>query len=142
MTRMAQERDSILRIRAKVDSYDELEESRLVARETPDHPDTADDRIRFCSVQKAIHVKRLARNIFTELSIQGFTLMLAQCLQEATGENVTETRLNISSVSILALCSQPAKLMHLLDPQISFNSCKIYLPHECIPQVRISSCNP
>ena len=98
MTRMAQERDSILRIRAKVDSYDELEESKIGTEEHMEKSKASNDRIRFCSVEKPLRVRSLVEVISHEVPIKNLASKLAKFLRATTHENITEQRLNVCSV--------------------------------------------
>ena len=98
MTKMAQERDSILRVRAKVDNHDELEETRIGTEETLERSQTAEDRIRFCSVEKPLRVKHLVEIISHEVSMHKFTWKLAKFLQATIGKDITEQRPTICSV--------------------------------------------
>jgi hypothetical protein len=103
---MAQERDNILRIRAKVDNHDELEETRMGTEEILERTGPAtEDRVRFCSVEKPLRVRHLAEIISREVSIQNFTLTLAKFLQATIGEDVTEQWLNVCSVCGVLLFS-------------------------------------
>jgi hypothetical protein len=95
---MAQERDSILRIRAKVDSYDELQETQLGTEEIVQRPETSEDRIRFCSVEKPLRVNQLAGLISHEVPISKFTRKLARFLRATTGKDITEKHLAVCSV--------------------------------------------
>jgi hypothetical protein len=137
MTRMAQERDSILRIRAKVDSYDELKETQMGTEETLENPEAAEDRIKFCSVEKALRVRHLAEIISHEVSIQKFTSRLAKFLRATTGEDITEQRLNVCSVCAIYHFSheEPAQIFYLLDSSISICTSEVCLLHECCTQV-------
>ena len=80
MTTMAQERDSILRIRQKVDSYDEMQEFEdIKPSATNDHAEAC---ITFCSGQKAARVADIAKaNEFSECN---FTLLLSRFLGGTT----------------------------------------------------------
>ena len=95
---MAQECDSILRIRAKVDSYNELQETQLGTEEILQRPETSEDRIRFCSVEKPLRVKQLAGLVSHEVPISKFTWKLARFLRAMTGQDITEKRLAACSV--------------------------------------------
>lgn len=135
MTRMAQERDSILRIHAKVDSYDELEEKKVANQEPASHHNF-DGRIYLCSVQKAVRMKRNADIASEEVSFRGFTSKLTKFLQhECPDDRITEARLNVCSVSfffrILKISTADS---FLLDFALSLNSCAICLPYECISE--------
>jgi hypothetical protein len=98
MTRMAQEHDSILRIHAKVDSYDELQETQLGTEEILQRPETSEDRVRFCSVKQPLRVKQLAVLVSHEVPISRFTWKLARFLRATTGQDITEKRLAVCSV--------------------------------------------
>jgi hypothetical protein len=141
MTRMAQERDSILRIRAKVDSHDELEESKLGTEEHMEKSEASNDRIRFCSVEKALRVRNLAAVISHEAPIKNFTSKLAKFLRATTHENITEQRLNVCSVCTIHIfrCEKCPQTWYFLDPSISICTSDICMPHECRNQVRLST---
>ena len=59
MTRMAQERDSILRLRAKVDSHDEYEES-LIDTAPAALTDPSDNRIVLCAPQRPFRLRQVS----------------------------------------------------------------------------------
>ena len=134
---MAQERDSILRIRAKVDSYDELQETQMGTEETLESTEAADTRIRFCSVEKALRVRHLAEIISHEVSTQKFTSRLAKFLRAATGEDITEQRLNVCSVCAIYHFShkEAPQTFYLLDSSISICTGEVCLLYECCTQV-------
>ena len=103
MTRMAQERDSILCVRAKVDSYDELEEANIGADEngrTSESPKDMDEHIKLCSPRKAHWMSLLAENVSCEISITGFTSKLAKFLKASSGADIMENRLKVCSVCV------------------------------------------
>jgi hypothetical protein len=141
MTRMAQERDSILRIRAKVDSHDELEESKIGTEEHKEKSEASNDRIRFCSVEKPLRVRNLVDVISHEVPIKNLTSKLAKFLRAATHENITEQRLNVCSVcSIPIFCREKcSQTWRSLDPSFSICTSDICMPHECCTQVRLST---
>ena len=138
MTRMAQERDSILHVCAKVDSYDELAEIQIGTEEMPDgeSPEAADNRIRFCSVEKPLQVKNLAEIVFCEVSVRRFTSKLAKFLRVTIGEDITEKRLEVCSVcaSFHFSHKEPHQTLHFSDPSISICTSEVCLPHESCAQ--------
>lgn len=106
MTCMAQERDSILRIRAKVDAYDELKEAKVVSEEVTKSvvASDTDDRIQLCSADKPERFRKFIGSITSELpinsSIQVVT-KLVKFLNENTNEAISEQRLATSPVCLL-----------------------------------------
>jgi len=141
MTRMAQECDSILHIRAKVDSHDELQESKMGTEEHKEKSETSNDCIRFCSVEKPLRVRNLVDIISHEVPIKNLTSKLAKFLRAATHENIAEQRLNLCSVCSISIlrCEKCSQTWRLLDPSFSICTSDIHMPHECCTQVRLST---
>lgn len=101
MTRMAQERDSILRIRAKIDAHDEMEEAKATSNETLGAFNDADDRIQLCSREKPVRVQRLMGNISSELPVKySLAAKLAKFLHANSDGDITVGRLNNCSVCV------------------------------------------
>lgn len=98
MTRMAQERDSILRIRARVDWYDDQEERKIMANISSAHKDS-DERVCFCAVQPPLRIQRVAMNAANEHSFRSFIPTLAKYLCSTVDKTITEMCLNGCSVS-------------------------------------------
>jgi hypothetical protein len=98
MTRMAEERDSILRIRAKVDSFDEWEES-LDATLPASSEDPPDSRVSLCSPQKPVRVQDISSRLAPqEFRFSNFANRLAQFLHHYGGTKVPVQRLQSCSV--------------------------------------------
>lgn len=90
MTQKAEERDSILRVRAKVDSYDELEESRFESAAATNEAGTNDNRIVFCAAQKWVRVGKIAAGLAKqEFSVNDFARKLSHFLRDFADTKVT-----------------------------------------------------
>jgi hypothetical protein len=130
---MAQERDSILRVRAKIDSHDELEEANIDPDETgktlESHGDT-EDRVTFCSAQRPQRVRVLAKDVSHEISISGFVSKLAKFLKAFTGADITEPRLKVCSVCDSLTCLNWDAANIRSDSSMSFYASEVHLPHE------------
>ena len=73
MTRMAEERDIILRIRAKVDSYDEMMESTVEASPVNTTTSIAErPRLIFCAPQKRVCVRHVLPQV-ASMTADGIT---------------------------------------------------------------------
>jgi hypothetical protein len=107
MTTMAQERDSILQIRQKVDSYDEMEELKDAALPTTD--EGLNVHIAFCSAQNAVRIADIARS--DEFLICNFMLLLSRFLQANGQCSVTRKQLETCAVwsVMMSLCCQTNK---------------------------------
>jgi len=98
MTRMAEERDSVLRIRAKVDSFDEWEESLDAPSPVPSE-NPPDSRVSLCSPQKPVRVQNVTFGLAPqEFGFSNFTSRLAQFLHHYGGTKVPVQRLQSCSV--------------------------------------------
>lgn len=89
MTRMAEERDSILRIRAQVDSHDEMMESTEETSQASTVPSTTEcPRVVFCAQQKQMRVSHVLHQIgpLTENNLTGqeFVKVLSRFLKDFT----------------------------------------------------------
>jgi GTP cyclohydrolase I len=101
MTRMAQERDSILRIRAKVDAYDEMEENTSSSDKAFAAHGNENDRIQLCSREKPLRVYRLMETVAIELSVKSpLITKLARFLRENSDEVITESQVKDCSVCV------------------------------------------
>lgn len=94
MTRMAEERDSVLRIRAKVDSHDEMVESITETSHANTTTSTTERlRVVFCAPQKQLRVTQILPQVasMTENSFTGqeFMKRLIHLLKEFTGANLS-----------------------------------------------------
>jgi len=105
MTRMAEERNSILRVRAEVDSYDEREESQGVEPALSDNlPDSC---VSLCAPQKYVRVWNISVGLSpSEFGFSNFTSRLAKFLHTYGGTKVSLQRLeNCSVCRVSILCS-------------------------------------
>ena len=110
MTRMAEERDSILRIRAKIDSCDEWEEAQDSKPAASD--DHSDSRVSLCAPQKLMRVWNISDGLATqEFGLANFASQLAKFLHLYGGLNVNIKRLETCSVRQNFCCWQ-TKLIH------------------------------
>lgn len=99
MTRMAQERDNLLRIRAKVDQYDELEERELGEPE-PIPLDSSRTRLGSpCPPTRVSGFLRLITTAEEDLPVQQFTKKLAGFLRLLSSERCSEKQLQMQMVS-------------------------------------------
>ena len=100
MTRMAEERDSILRIRAKVDSFDEWEES-LDARPSVEPENPLDSWVLLCAPQKPVRVQDISSKLAPqEFRCSNFASRLVQFLHLYAGTKINVKRLQSCSVSL------------------------------------------
>ena len=100
MTRMAEERDSILRIRAKVDSFDEWEES-LDARPSMESENSLDSRVSLCAPQRPVRVQDISSKLAPqEFGCLNFSNRLVQFLALYGGTKINIKRLQSCSVSL------------------------------------------
>ena len=99
MTRMNEERDSVLRIHAKVDSFDEWKES-MAQTPTPPSVNHADTRIILCSPQKLIRVIHFSIvEAHQEFKLNDFSTKLAKFFKVNSNIKTTRQRLEILAVS-------------------------------------------
>ena len=99
MTRMNEERDSILRIRAKVDSFDDWKES-TAKTPTPPSINHADTRIVLCSPQKLIRVIRFSiAEARQEFNLNNFSTKLAKFFKVNCNVKTTRQQLETCAVS-------------------------------------------
>jgi hypothetical protein len=132
MTTMAQERDSILRIRQKVDSYDEMEELKDTVPATTH--ESLDTRIAFCSAQNAVRIADIAGS--DEFSRWNFMLLLSRFLQVHGQLSVTRKQLGTCTVwsIMMSLFRQMMSLVCVyVDTAPPFYAHHLCLPHECRP---------
>lgn len=95
---MAQERDSILRIRARVDWHDDQEERKIMS-DISVTPQGSDERVCFCAVQRPLRIQRVATAAVDEHSFKSFIPTLAKYLRGTVDNTITDARLNGCSVS-------------------------------------------
>jgi hypothetical protein len=134
MTTMAQERDSILRIRQKVNSYDEMEELKDSA--PPSTHESIDTHITFCSAQNAARIADIAGS--DEFSKWNFTLSLSRFLQAHGQLSVTRKQLGtctVQSIMMSLFCQMLNLVCDYTDTPLFFYAHHLCLPHECHPQV-------
>jgi hypothetical protein len=92
MTRMAEERDSILRIRAKVDSYDEWQES---VTDTSPASSSQGDRIILCAPQKKFRVHRYPHLLRREgVNVEKFSHWLSTFLRDYRAVTINRQQLD------------------------------------------------
>lgn len=106
MTRMAEERDSILRIRAKVDSYDEMVESTVETSPSDSAESTAESpRLVLCAPQKRVLVQRILPRIASltadGLTGQEFSRKLFHFLRDFTGTTIKQKDILSCTVRLL-----------------------------------------
>jgi hypothetical protein len=107
---MAEERDSILRIRAKIDSCDEWEEAQDAKPVVSD--DHSESRVSLCAPQKPVRVWNVSNALATqEFGLANFVNRLAKFLHLYGGLNVSIKRLETCSVRHNFCCWQ-TKLIH------------------------------
>jgi len=105
MTRMAEERDNILRIRAKVDSFDEWEESQDAKPAVIDN--LTDSRVLLCAPQKPTRVWDISAKLAPqEFGTSNFTNRLVKFLHIYAGTRVSKQRLEFCSVRHNSVCCQ------------------------------------
>lgn len=100
---MNEERDAILRVRAKVDSYDEWHELFSDPPIAGSSSPTVLDRVVLCSPQRAVLISVVASAITREFSdLSNFTNQLARFFKKSAVPNVSHQSLNQVSVSKLS----------------------------------------
>jgi hypothetical protein len=98
---MAEERDSILRIRAKVDSFDEWEKS-LDARLSVEPENPPDSRVSLCAPQRPVRVQDISSKLAPqEFGCLHFASRLVQLLDLYGGTKINVKRLQSCSVSLI-----------------------------------------
>jgi hypothetical protein len=99
---MAQERDSILRLRAKVDSHDKYEES-LIDTAPAALTDPSDNRIVLCAPQRPFRLRQVSLGrLAQDFEFENFGSSLAKFFRLYGGLDVTQPRLESCGVSIRA----------------------------------------
>jgi len=118
MTRMAEERDSILRIRAKVDSFDEWEKS-LDARLSVEPENPPDSRVSLCAPQRPVRVQDISSKLAPqEFGCLHFASRLVQLLDLYGGTKINVKRLQscsirrYHSIRINYVCMMSAAIKH------------------------------
>jgi hypothetical protein len=104
MTRMNEERDSILRIRAQVDNFDEKEELRSQISQVSTPPvNYTDTRIILCSPQKATKVFYISvAQARHEFNLDNFSSRLARFFRLYSNVETTRQRLENCPVRLNA----------------------------------------
>ena len=101
MTRMAQERDSILRLRAKVDSHDEYQES-VIESSPATLADPSDNRIELCAPQRPFRLQQVSSGrLAPDFVFENFARSLAKFLRLYGGLNINRQRLENCGVSFI-----------------------------------------
>ena len=134
MTTMAQERDSILRIRQKVDSYDEMEELKDSA--PPSTNESLNTRVAFCSAQNAVRIADIAG--LDEFSKWNVMPLLSRFLQAHRQLSITRKQLGtctVRSIMTPSFCQMLSFICDYADTPLFFYVHHLRLPHECHHQV-------
>lgn len=138
---MAQERDNLLRIRAKVDQYDELEERELGEPE-PIPLDSSRTRLGSpCPPTRVSGFLRLITTAEEDLPVQQFTKKLAGFLRLLSSERCSEKQLQMQMVCRLPYFESKLMCWNRIDMSILCASHIVYMSHEFYSQARHSPSN-
>jgi hypothetical protein len=133
---MNEERDSILRIRAKVDGFDEWEESKARMSPPPTSVNHADTRIVLCSPRKLVKVIHVSvTEAPLEFNLKNFDSRLARFFEVYSDVEITRQRLKMCAVGsdhyLLAYMANT----HHLDPSLLLNAYYLRVHDECHDQI-------
>jgi hypothetical protein len=133
MTRMAEERDSILRIRAKVDNFDEWQESQdATPSTTPDNP--PDCRVSLCSPGKPVRVYNISATLAQEFGLSNFANRLAKFLHIYGGRKVSLQRLEACSVCQILIVAGQKTHLPIPDMSVQLHADQLCVHDECRTQ--------